>query len=487
MPTLLRFSLAGLLLLAFCMESVAQRTGRRRSGPKPQEFSLVKITRDAEQAPGKKVFDRIMMAQEFMTTEAPALSQNHSLEIPAPAAQGIEIGLGNEDDYILTEADDITARLDCRETNPINKIKTADAYPWISEDGLRLYFSSSNNVDVTKIYISTRNSVNDVFGAPQVLSSRLQEGFIGAAFTNDELTMCAVSGGKLYLSTRASRDAEFPAFKVLEGAANVYHLGPSFSPDGSELVVTVKISGKYSIRRYLRSGNYLKASDPINVPAGEEPGPGQLSKDGLSYYFTIKEKDGETIWRYSRPSTAEAFDKLEKVDNLGEWAKTLPNHLQPSINGDGSIIVFVTSAGRVWSDNEIGLINLAQPVEKKVDNNVDFESSGTPIYLNFPLIDWSLLTKNDTLAAVAEKKSVVTVNAYPNPFTSDFTIDISELPVAATTISIYNINGSMVKQQRIINKQSKVDLGKMSSGVYTFTVTTTAGELLSSGKLVKAN
>jgi hypothetical protein len=455
MPTILRFCIAGLLLLAFSIESAAQRAGRRRGGSSPvaqPEFILLKITKEAAQTPGKKLQDHINQVKQIIDSEEPVLSAavpTEDVYLYGPDVLNTEWKLDDipalsGSDIIIEDTDVPISALDCRETNPVNKQKIADAYPWISADGLRLYFSSSRNVAFSKIHISTRASVEDAFGEPRILSSLVPEGFIGASFTVDELTMIAVKSGDLYISIRNDIHSAFPNPVEVKGIpGNIYHLGPSFSPDGKEIIVTVKHSGDYSIRRYVRTGTYeLKEAGKIEVQEKGEPGPGQLSKDGLSYYFSIETKTTEQLWRYTRTALNQPFEKLECInDQLPGWMTSLRNNLQPSVNADGSILVFVTSHGKGWNDDEIGLVNFVKPAK--------------------PVI---------TLKEIAAEKTMVEVNVYPNPFTSAVTIDIAALPASGATVNVYDINGKLVKQQRITSTRSEIILDKLPAGIYPYNI-----------------
>jgi hypothetical protein len=481
MPRLLRFSMAAILLLAFCIDTSAQRASRRRCTLPPAqpaiELSVVKITREVEQTAVNKLQEYVAELKGITASQEPVQSEsvqkaysNDYDIVPITLDQEIKfpyVILGGDIDVDKLvkslpkeELDSPPAFvLDCRETNPINKQKIADAYPWISADGLRLYFSSSRNVSFSKIHISTRASVNDPFGEPQVLGSQVPEGFIGAAFTQDELTMCLVKKGDLYISVRKDRTAQFPSPEKLQGGEGTYHLGPSFSPDGKEIIVTTKIAGEYGIRRYVRTSTFaIEEAGDIELPEENEPGPGQLSKDGLAYYFSIKTKSKETLWRYSRPALDLPFNKLEELDGLPEWVTSLPNQLQPSVNGDGSVLLFVTSQGKSWSDDEIVLVNLA-------------------------------VTKKEMIAAkntIAEKAATI-VTVYPNPFTSAVTIDIAELPVGGAIVNVYDMNGRQVKQQRTNDNRTEIVLDKLAAGIYLYQVSDNTGKAISSGKLVKGN
>ena len=147
-------------------------------------------------------------------------------------------------------------------------------------------------------------------------------------------------------------------------------------------------------------------------------------------------------------------------DQLPGWVTSLKNSLQPSINGDGSILVFVTSHGKGWDDDEIGLVNFGKSQGSK-----------------------PVIAPKETVP----ERSLVKLNVYPNPFTSAITIDIAELPAAGAIVNVYDIEGKLVKQQRVSGVRTEIVLDKLPAGIYPYSISTTEGKTLSAGKLVKAN
>ena len=63
---------------------------------------------------------------------------------------------------------------------------------------------------------------------------------------------------------------------------------------------------------------------------------------------------------------------------------------------------------------------------------------------------------------------------YPNPFTTKFTIELSNTnePV---TIELYNVIGDVIKKQITSESKTSIDLTAYSSGVYFVKVSTTNG------------
>jgi Secretion system C-terminal sorting domain/WD40-like Beta Propeller Repeat len=438
MPTafLLRFCLCSLLLFTLVFETSAQRAGRRRS---------------------------------------PVATNNKQED---KSSERLELSV------------------DCRETNKINKAGIADSYPYLTEDGLRLYFTSNREKGHGRFFISTRKSMYDPFDEPKVLSRNLTDGYYAGTLTADELTLCMVKSGKMYISIRADKNGEFPSPIKIKGASDDYHFGPSISQDGKEIIVTVTIKGKDMIRVYERTDIYtVKVKTTFDFVEGSDPGPGQLSKDGLSYYFSLKKDGNEHLWRYTRKSiTDDIFTNLEE---LPEQIKGQKNILQPSLNADGSVMMFVTSPGNLWDEDDIKLVNHFKNdfVYHKIADSIVKDAGNTVAVINKisspQSIEYSTILKEDLNTWKQSKRtnaidqSLVQLKIYPNPFTAAISIELKEVPGHGVLFNLYDQTGKIIRQEKINNTRTNLSLNNLSAGVYTYQVIDEKGKLISSGKLVK--
>ena len=387
----------------------------------------------------------------------------------------------------------------CRETNGINKTKVADSYPYITEDGLRLYFTSNREGGHGRFFISTRQTVNDPFGEPKVLSSNLTDGFYAGTLTADELTLCLVNEGSMYISIRADKNRIFPAPVKLNGATDNYHFGPSISADGKEIFVTVTIDGKDRTRMYKRTGTYMvEKIGELSLPKDGDAGPGQLSKDGLSYYVSIEINNNEYLWRYSRKTTADDFgDPAE----LPQQIQGLHNIIQPSVSGDGSVLVFVTSPDNSWDDDDILLVNTAKKLGlPKLLTNLLADADKLPAPIkrmnSYQLIDYSTTIKdqntkelaNESKANTRKVTSTVSVfqsKVYPNPFTTVINVELNALPADGALFYLYDESSRLIKQQKVNNMRTTISFNRSLPGSYTYQVTDSKGNLIASGQLIK--
>gem|GEM_PF-3235765 len=472
MPTayILRFSFCSILLFTLVFDSMAQRRASRRSVTVTQSSEFV-----VEGNLVKKIKD-------------------------TPISDSLTGDIDLKKNY--SSAEPTTETPVCRETKGINKIKIADSYPYITDDGLRLYFTSNREGGHGRFFISSRKSITDPFGEPKVLSPDLTDGFYAGTLTADELTLCMVNSGAMYISIRSDKSAAFPDPVKLAGATDNYHFGPSISADGKEIFVTVTTEGKDRTRIYKRTGTYqVEKIKELSVPEGSEAGPGQLSKDGLSYYLSIETKSGEYLWHYSRKTTADDFGNPAE---LPQQLKGLANIIQPSLNRDGSVIVFVTSPGNTWEEDDILLVNTAKKSElPKIPTNILTDAGNTVKLvqkMNAPqLLDYSTALKenldtklspyqtNNAARArkLTESPSILQLRVYPNPFTTVISIEINALPADGALLYVYDESGKLIKQQKVNNTRTVIPFNRSLPGAYTYRVTDSKGNLIGSGKLIK--
>lgn len=398
---------------------------------------------------------------------------------------------------------------ECKETKQVNISDKADSYPYITEDGLRLYFTSNREGGHGRFFISTRKSLSEPFGEPKVLSKHLTDGYYAGTLTADELTMCMVMSGDMYISVRKNLNEEFPKPVKITGTGDRYHFGPSISPDGKQIIVTVTTGEKDKPWIYERTGTYSVGASKIlpDVPAGEA-GPGQFSKDGLYYYLSIETNKTEHLWRYSRASLTDDFSNLEE---LPEQMKGLKCILQPSLNKDGSVLVFVTAQNNLWDEDDILLVN-------SVKRNLDLPKPPADVFtsisedvlvpgkINAPEIRHyaDVIVKEEEVSAAAPPSATVQTNTaaknvkpinagtgvqakvYPNPFVSSIRIEINKQPETVALFSLFDISGKQMKTERISSNFTNLSLNNLLPGVYSFTITDSKGQIISAGKLVKA-
>jgi len=74
------------------------------------------------------------------------------------------------------------------------------------------------------------------------------------------------------------------------------------------------------------------------------------------------------------------------------------------------------------------------------------------------------------------------VSCYPNPAYSTVILDISQIPVQNSQLSIYNIDGQQVLNMCISESSTEINISRLPAGIYFYRLT--AGDHASNGKLV---
>lgn len=469
-PLLLRYCICSLLAVTVILDCAAQRSARRRNVATTTTSTIV--DKPITKLPGQTIEDGLVEIQW---------------------------------DKLNTDADSKKSVINdlSRQTKNINKDNIADSYPYITEDGLRLYFTSNREGGHGRFFISTRKSIADPFGEPKVLSRNLTDGYYAGTLTADELTLCMVKSGAMYISTRTNKDSEFSVPVKLEGASDRYHFGPSISSDGKLIFVTTS-DGKDKTTIYQRIGptKVSKVKDLI-LADGVEAGPGQLSKDGLSYYLSIDVKTQEHLWRYTRKSVNEDFGNLSELPGQ---SKEIKNMLQPTLNGDGSVMLFVTAADNLWESDDIMLINNNKRQEITIPKLPDHLAVGvgsniiTPAYqVNKPelvvysdalkgypnSIDVPAAKNNSNLRRIPSSAGSIQLKIYPNPFISTVNLEISKLPSDGAVFMLYDESGKVICEQKINNTLTSLAFPRALAGNYTYQVVDSKGLLIASGKLLK--
>ena len=121
-----------------------------------------------------------------------------------------------------------------------------DARPWLSSDGLRLYFSSSRTSGTARedLFVATRTSTSAAFGTPTMIGGLgTAASWVSPSLTADELTIVFASnsssgqgGFDLWIATRTSTTAAFSTPALLANLNTVMNeTNPEISADGRTL------------------------------------------------------------------------------------------------------------------------------------------------------------------------------------------------------------------------------------------------------------
>lgn len=331
-----------------------------------------------------------------------------------------------------------------RAISEINDADNPDAYPWISANGLKLYFTKNLGEGKDQLFVAERKSLNEAFDAPKSLN--LHQNFEGrdifsSWLTNDELHIYFVvrksnefykTGLTLYHAQRSDVNDAFssPVLVQLNGEVSGFISSPSLTQDQSQLYLYN--DGKYGKQITVfeqTDENVYEVVDAIHAPEGLKIGSGQLSKDGLSYTLSLKTDTEVYLYQSERTTISDDFAGFEKLENGANLVGF--RSLHPSFSADGSVMAFVRSDANTWHRNELFIGHFAPKVKK---TNVIPTASN--------------------------------VSIFPNPATTYLTV--SNVEQAFNSIQIFAMDGKLVLEQRFSDDTYQYDLNisTLSSGMY---------------------
>ncbi len=260
--------------------------------------------------------------------------------------------------------------LEVSELNEVNSDSKADAYPWISDDGLRLYFSRENSDGVDQIMYTERKSLHEPFDEPETLPMDHEEGYFSCWLNADETEIYYIVRKSyadltvsLYKAKRSSRSEEFGKGKLVEikGKLEGYIAGPSFTEDLSQLFLYNSGDDDNIIMLERKSEYEYRFTQNLPLPSNYETNPGQLARNGLRYYVSLENNGKEEFseegkmehcfYYLERSDLTSSFGDPKFVEGL--YNKKFTNLNQPTLNRDESILFFIKSEENVWNNNDI--------------------------------------------------------------------------------------------------------------------------------------
>jgi hypothetical protein len=174
-------------------------------------------------------------------------------------------------DLWIAERDSSGAPFDSvRPLSEINSTGTADAYPWISPNGLHLYFTGGDPSVENYLYMASRNSRNSLFGAPLKINFPGTSNF-SCFLTNDELEIYFKSDMTIYYAKRDSIGDAFSAPEAMpEFGVMGFVAGPSLTPDSSEFYLynVPDTTGSW-ILKFINVKNGVEESKKLRVQSTE--------------------------------------------------------------------------------------------------------------------------------------------------------------------------------------------------------------------------
>ena len=149
-----------------------------------------------------------------------------------------------------------------------NDPNLSDSYPWLSADGLRVYFTKQFGSDI-KFYITERSSTSEPFGEAKELGLTLPKvsNNMSCQLSNDESELYALSGNNIYYSKLDKASGKFSVpVEIANSASGGYMSGITMTSDAKEMYVFNSIGFRNTqILRFVNSEKTMTAPT-LSVP-----------------------------------------------------------------------------------------------------------------------------------------------------------------------------------------------------------------------------
>ncbi len=325
-----------------------------------------------------------------------------------------------------------------RTIDELNDSAAADAYPWLSPDALHLYYV--NSASGNQIMFSQRLTTTAPFSSPVPVS--LPVAILSIWLSDDELDYYGADGSALYYGHRTSTSLPFTSFSIitLNGFTTTFFSGPSLDQSQNELYLYV-VGVQNEIIQLTRSGpTSFDLVRILPMPLNYIASPGQLSKDGLSYFMPAKYiGQPSKLYEYTRASltdsfTLSSFNLVQGIEDTVTW-KT-----QPTVSDNASYMVFVASQTNSWPQNDL------------------------------------YIAHGDEFVSVFDVEELPDVYFSPNP--SDGRVNFYSGKTAISNLEIINLLGEVVfKAERLpLNEKLQIDLTGKSKGLLICKAGTESGK-----------
>ena len=347
-----------------------------------------------------------------------------------------------------------------RPLTEINKVDTPDVYPYITPDGLRLYFAQGVAGGNTNLFYASRSNTDSLFGNPKLVDHDIVAGSLkGCWLTNDELELYYSLNDAIYYSNRPSLTDTFslPVSVTLTGDFGGYICGPSLTPDKQELYFWGKTdfygNDMYIFKYIMTDSLTYTLADTLDFDAGYAADIGQLSKDGLKYYLGLKSGGLVKLYQMDRPNTSAQFSNLTILNDVINDASALRNST-PSVTSDESILVWLRNIPGTWPNNDIYIaVSTSAGLTTYQDNIFDL------------------------------------VEVFPNPCNNNANVKFNLNHDGLVNFNLIDIFGrSVLKAQNNYASglhQENLDLNDLSAGIYILKIE--AGNSNRTVKLIKTN
>jgi hypothetical protein len=323
-----------------------------------------------------------------------------------------------------------------RNITEINTYMAADAYPWISPDGLRLYFVSG--ADSNRLMFTERTSNNNYF-SPKTPVLGISPPSNGSSYwlSNNELDLYTLDGSILTYRSRPNVSAPFGASTIISllGIALNFIHGQSLDSTQNELYLYQNQHGIQVFNRTSPTTFTYKYTLPFDSVFISDIHPGQLSKDGLTYLFSSGFNIGyDRLYKMTRTSLTDSFkiSTLREVQGINDINSY---NSQPSMANDTNCIAFVRAQFDLWTY--------------------------TDLFIRDKGITTSVFNHNSRATSIA---------VFPNPSQGEVNFILNSPTVNEVNLTIFNQLGETLYNKIVTfcNNNLNLELNNFPAGLYFF-------------------
>ena len=403
--------------------------------------------------------------------------------------------------------------------NQLNSPYDGSGYPWISADGLRLYFTGGADHD--SFFYTSRTARTQDFGTPVPLLLPAENDVLSPWLSADELEIWYVERmldqdlpTTLTVARRASREEHFVDPQRVEvDITDGFISGPSLSRDGNQLFLyNAPDFGDNAIIQLKKvSETRFEVEKELTFGALKVAGSAQLSKDDLRLYVSLEDPSGQEHLYYTERKNVNAEFDTQNLKKLGKNINVdAPKTFQPTVTADETEIFFTRNPDGMWAGNKIWTaeLNLEEVEEIKVDEIEEADPQDEYLSLDEFLVtdDWEELygteraVEEETMvqaeeilaetAPVQEEADALEIPevsiVYPNPSSGIFNFEF-KLPegIQNPVLEVYSLEG--VKQGswpvEVASPTHTIDLTQLTAGTYLYRLVTDKG-MSDTGKLI---
>ncbi len=372
--------------------------------------------------------------------------------------------------------------------NEINEDDINDFFNFITDDALGLYYISND----TLVKISRKSTSSKFEKTLKIESTFDMSNTAGFWLSSNELELYLNGGtkGAFFHAHRNSREELFgePVRVAINGPASNSFIvtsvaSPSLTPDGNELIIFAgtytlgkdsfdlakshcfdcSLSSDTKLLKCIRSGenSFNVVEEIASIKEIDDVESGQLSRDGLKYYFSRESQETYDLDVYimKRSSLSDPFGEPEKLIIPGHTDCTMP-----SVSADDKYMVFEADCDDDDHENEFHIVELNKSIAKVPEK--------APVLI--PEIDSSVEIVN--IPKVGNESLVIDqIKIYPNPVFNDH-ITIENPSRQAVSIQIQDETGKVVSTRNNESGSSiNMDLNKLSKGIYFVIISNSTG------------